>query len=84
MEMSFVNKDNIAVKPEWIKKLRIKVKELENTKSDKIIRVDLKRGENPSGLETAWRKLCSKELKNTPHVHILKHQLGATVWLWWS
>ena len=85
MEMSIVNKNDIPNKPEWTKRLRQQVDILLNNNSkNTVIRVDLKRNEKSAGLESAWRKICKKELKKKPHVKIYKHVLGATVWLTWE
>ena len=83
MEMSIVNQTDIP-KHGWTKAVRLKIKEIQDKKNGNTIKVVLNRNENPAGIESAWRKVVSKELKKSPHVKILKHQLGSTVWLWWS
>jgi hypothetical protein len=82
VEIAIVPKKTLPVKMEWAKKLRVIANQIKS--NDKSIRVDLKIGEKPSGLETAWRKLCANELNKKPHVIIKKHQLGSTVWLSWE
>lgn len=84
MEISLVTKADIPNKPEWTKRLRQQIKILQSNSNKNTIRVDLKRNEKPAGLESAWRKICKKELKKKPHVKIYKHVLGATVWLIWE
>jgi hypothetical protein len=85
LEIKIVDKKDMPYKPEWANIVRAKIQEIKANKKDgDIIKFILNRNEKATGLESAWRQIVQQELKKTPHVKILKHELGTTVWLWWN